>query len=172
MSLPPSTDYGFWLFFFFFSEIVWILEAGIDLHIWGQICTDDRFSQFLIHFLIRMQYGQDRRPDMTDIMEASSASIFKFFQIFWAWMSEFLGDGIMHCLDVPFFYGMANGHQAVTNKSMPVGAIPLAQDCSRPHLRMGLTHIALFVTCQRCNGFCRKSWSCLPTTRFLETCMA
>jgi hypothetical protein len=59
-------------------------------------------------------------------------------------MSEFLGDGIMHFLDVPFFYGMANEHQAVTDKSMPVGAIPLSQDCSRPHLRMGLTHIALF----------------------------
>ena len=44
---------------------------------------------------------------------------------------------------VPFFDGMASGHHAVTNKSMPVGAIPLAQDCSRSHLRMGLTHVAL-----------------------------
>ena len=44
---------------------------------------------------------------------------------------------------VPFFDGMASGHHAVTNKSIPAGAIPLAQDCSHPHLRTGLTHVAL-----------------------------
>ena len=44
---------------------------------------------------------------------------------------------------VPFFDGMVSGHHAVTNKSIPAGAIPLAQDCSHPHLRTGLTHVAL-----------------------------
>ena len=44
---------------------------------------------------------------------------------------------------VPFFFGMAKGHLAVTNKTPPVGAIPLAQDGPRSHLRMGLTHVAL-----------------------------
>ena len=44
---------------------------------------------------------------------------------------------------VPFFFGMAKGALAVTNKTLPTGAIPLAQDCSRNQFRMGLTHVAL-----------------------------
>ena len=44
---------------------------------------------------------------------------------------------------VPFFFGMAKGALAVTNKTLPAGALPLAQDCSRTQLRMGLTHVAL-----------------------------
>ena len=44
---------------------------------------------------------------------------------------------------VPFFFGLAKGALAVTNKSLPDGALPLAQDCSRSQLRMGLTHVAL-----------------------------
>ena len=44
---------------------------------------------------------------------------------------------------VPFFFGMAKGAMAVTNKTLPPGALPLAQDCSRTELRMGLTHVAL-----------------------------
>ena len=44
---------------------------------------------------------------------------------------------------VPFFFGLSKGCLAITNKTLPTGAVPLSQDCSRTHQRMGLTHVAL-----------------------------
>ena len=96
----------------------------------------------------------------------------------------------MHCLDVQmsfgkqflsvnmdeiyvsFFSGMAHGHQAAANKSMPAGAIPLAQDCSHPHLRMGLAHIALICNVPAMQRLLPQVLIVPPATRFLKTSMA
>ena len=44
---------------------------------------------------------------------------------------------------VPFYYGNAKGNMAVTNKTLPKGAMPLTQEASRNQLRMGLTHVGI-----------------------------